>query len=176
MATIIHTSDVGSTGGGLPEGGKAGQFLKKKTDSDFDCEWSDNNSIVEVEVNKSSLLTNDGFLIAYRIGYMIVIEAADVSIKTPLNIVSPNIEIGYINKIPEFNFESCITVYASYDGADGEYTGYGMVYGDVDWEAVDGRYVIYIPRARNTSYRNINFSMIIPLYDDSQTSGPSISA
>ena len=168
MPTIVGFVDS-SRGRGLPEGGKAGQFLKKKTDSDFDCEWSDNNSIVEV--NKSSLLTINGLLNAYRIGYMIVIEALDVSIKDPSNIVSPVIEIGHINKIPGFNFVPCTTVYASFDMVDGEYTGYGIAGGDVDRRAGDGRYAIFIRRARNTSYSHINFSMIIPLYDDPQTSG-----
>lgn len=33
--------DKGDTGAGTPTGGKAGQYLKKKTDTDYDFEWSD---------------------------------------------------------------------------------------------------------------------------------------
>ena len=90
---------------------------------------------------------------------MIVIEALDVSIKKPSN-TSPYIDIGYINKIPGFNFVPCTTVYASFDVADGEYAGYGIVGGKVD---PGGRYAIFIRCARNTSYSHIDFSMIIPL-------------
>lgn len=167
MPTIVGFVDS-SRGRGLPEGGKAGQFLKKKTDSDFDCEWSDNNSIVKF--NKSDSLKINGLLTAYRIGYMIVIEALDVSIIKP-STSSFNIEIGHINKIPGFNFLQSTTVFASFDRADGEYTGYGIIGGDVDPDDIGGRYVIRVPNARRTSYSHIYFSMIIPLYDDPQTSG-----
>ena len=176
MPTIVGFVDS-SRGRGLPEGGKAGQFLKKKTDSDFDCEWGDAGSTssdnpVEIEVNKSDSLKINGLLTAYRIGYMIVIEALDVSIIKPSN---PNfaIEIGHINKIPGFNFLPCTTVFASFDMANGEYTGYGIIYGDVDLEAGDGHYVILVPNVRRISYSHIYFSMIIPLYDDLQE-GPTI--
>lgn len=35
------TPDVPGIGAGIPDGGKAGQILRKKSDEDYDTEWAD---------------------------------------------------------------------------------------------------------------------------------------
>lgn len=47
--------EKGDTGTGTPTGGKAGQYLKKKTDADYDFEWSD---IEDGTVNLLASLTS----------------------------------------------------------------------------------------------------------------------
>ena len=168
MATIIYTSDGGNTGGGLPEGGKAGQYLKKKTDSDFDCEWgdagsasSDNPENLNVTIDQNRI--SHGTITAYRIGHMVVINATNLNVN-PGGDMPPFTKICTIDKISGLTFNDSVSVFSIFDIADGAYAGYGLVAASSD-EYKHNLSIAIITNERATLY-GVNFQIIIPLTDD----------
>ena len=160
MATIIGCEG----GGGLPKGGTAGQFLKKKTDSDFDCEWgdagsasSDNPVKVNVTINTGSV--SSGKIAAYRIGNMIIANASNLSVKSPG--IQPVSILCRIDKIPGFTFIESQSTFVVYDVADAKYYGYGLVFAAADHDTHE--FSIAICNNSRTTLYGVCFSITIPL-------------
>lgn len=53
MATLDLGKVVGSDGNGVPSGGTTGQWLRKKSASDYDTEWSDLSGVVKLSNSAS---------------------------------------------------------------------------------------------------------------------------
>lgn len=163
MATII-----GCEGGReLPKGGKAGQYLKKKTDSDFDCEWgdagsasSDNPENLNVTINQNRV--PHGTITAYRIGHMVVINATNLNVNP--GGMPPFTELCTIDKISGLTFNNSVSVFSIFDIADAKYAGYGVVAASSD-EYKHNLSIAIITNERAQLY-GVHFQIIIPLTDD----------
>ena len=167
MPTIVGFVDS-SRGRGLPEGGKAGQFLKKKTDSDFDCEWgdggsapSDNPENLNVTINQN--IISSGRITAYRIGHMVMINAVQLNVN-PKGVMPPFIKLCTIDKISGLTFNDSVSVFNIFNFGDGKYDGYGLVTAASD-EYEHNLSIAIITNEKATLY-GVNFQIIIPLTDD----------
>ena len=170
MPTII-----GCEGGReLPKRGTAGQFLKKKTDSDsdFHCEWGDAGSAssdkpVEVNVTMYTNSVSSGKITAYRIGNRIIANAANISVKPPK--MPPFTKLCTIDKISGFTFMKSQSTFVVFAVGDGKYDGYGLVLADVDPDT-HAFSIIILDDSRATLY-GVNFSITIPLIEDAPIIG-----
>lgn len=123
---LITSGFVGAPGAGVPSGGTTGQILKKKSNTDYDTEWSTANSISSYTSNPAALGTaSPGLSADYARGDHVhpLPSASDVGAAPAWSVVEVNDSGAVTQSLNENTFYKFTGTLTSLEVDAGGYTG-----------------------------------------------------